>query len=308
MVPHTVPPQWPTVRPGRFASTVVRSDGADCSVAARGCPVALLGLPDDTGVALNHGRVGARQGPSAFRAALATYGAASPALPRVFDAGDIVPGDTLDDTHRRITAAVAAILDLGFFPVGIGGGHDLTFPFVRAVALRCRGSLGPMAGVYLDAHLDVRAEAGSGMPFRRLIEDCGVTALTCVGADPFANAPEHLAWFSSHGGSLLTPGDAEREASEDRIHIRFDSDAPHFVSIDLDCLNVAHAPGVSAINPVGLTPGVVAAYAFHAGRSRSVRCFDIMELNPTYDIDGRTARLAAHLFLQFLRGYGERSV
>ena len=71
------------------------------------------------------------------------------------------------------------------FPIAIGGGHDLTFPFVRAVIefWRTRGiDIG--SGVYFDAHLDVRDTPGSGMPFRRLIEDCGVNALVNFGPQP----------------------------------------------------------------------------------------------------------------------------
>ncbi|HTV22665.1 MAG TPA: hypothetical protein VMG12_28445, partial [Polyangiaceae bacterium] len=64
--PFTVPGTWPEVRAGRFASTL-RPD-------PEGCRCALLGLADDLGVKLNGGRVGARGGPSAFRAALARYG------------------------------------------------------------------------------------------------------------------------------------------------------------------------------------------------------------------------------------------
>ncbi|MBC7772211.1 MAG: formimidoylglutamase [Pyrinomonadaceae bacterium] len=313
MVPHTTPPCWPDIRPGRFAAAIIRNhQPADAKTRslpgiAAGCKVALIGLPDDTGVYLNNGRVGARLGPTAFRAALSRYGVADSSLPPVFDAGDIAIGQDIHETHHRITAAVETLLAMGLFPIGIGGGHDLTFPFVRAVARHIGNHAEPMKGIYLDAHLDVRAEIGSGMPFRRLVEDCRVTSLTCIGADPFANSAEHLAWFNSHGGSIQSAPDAERDSFAGREPTCFVTTSPLFVSIDLDCLNVANAPGVSAINPVGLTPQTVAWHAHCAGRSPHVRCFDIMELNPTYDIDNRTARLAAHLFLQFLRGFAERA-
>jgi len=296
------------VRPGRFAATIVRASEAT-SISdqhLKGCAIALLGLADDTGIALNHGRTGAHDGPRAFRAALAKYGVETPShpnpYPRVFDAGDIVPRHDIHETHARVTEAVEALLDRNLFPIAIGGGHDLTFPFVRAIANRLKRAHNPgrLSGVYLDAHLDVRAEVGSGMPFRRLIQDCGVASLTCVGLDRFVNSAEHVAWFREHGGILAS---AESPATAPAC---FKTDGPLFVSIDLDCLDVAHAPGVSAINPNGLSPAVVANYAYHAGRTPSVKCFDIMELSPAFDPDARTARLAAHLFLNFLQGFGER--
>jgi len=156
MIPHCAPPDWPEpIAPGRFAS-LVRTDTPD------GCAVALLGLADDTGVALNGGRPGARDGPDALRHALARLGGAQPASgtwPIVFDAGNIIAGETLDETHERVTSATSALIELGLSPIGIGGGHDLTFPFVRAMTQHCA----PMTGVYLDPHLDVRDEPGSGM-------------------------------------------------------------------------------------------------------------------------------------------------
>jgi formimidoylglutamase len=267
------------------------------------CRVAMIGLPDDTGVVMNNGRAGARRGPHAFRAALARYGVASPmdepgehpAYPRVFDAGDIVIGQSLEETHARVTEATLSLLEQGMFPIAIGGGHDLTFPFVRGVSR----VFGQMKGLYLDAHLDVRAEAGSGMPFRALLDDGLVSAVSIWGIDPLVNTTEHAAWFGANGGTVLGrevgPGPVPGEG-----------DQPSFVSLDLDVLDSAAAPGVSAINPCGATAREIGAWVDALSRDRSVRCFDIMELNPDHDVDGRTARIAAHMFLRFLRGMAER--
>lgn len=289
LTPNTSAPPWPGDTPtGRFASTI-RTDSPE------GCTVALLGLPDDTGVRMNGGRTGAAGGPKAFRAALARYGAADSAagpLPRVFDAGDIMPTGSLDKTHERVTEAATALLAQGLFPIAIGGGHDLTFPFVRAVAAKHPG----LAGVYFDAHLDVRETAGSGMAFRRLVEDCGIGALHLHGFRPLVNSAEHLAWFRAHGGRTQ-PEDAP---------VALPKAKDLFVSFDLDVLDAAHAPGVSAMNPAGWTVRETAAWTHACGADPRVRCFDLMELNPAHDPDGRTARVAAHLFLTFLQGFARR--
>jgi len=270
---------------------------------------------------LNHGRPGAKAGPAAFRAALARYGAASPALPRVFDAGGIKPGRSLEETHRRVTAATTALLELGLFPIGIGGGHDLTFPFVRAVAARYP----KIAGLYFDAHLDVRETTGSGMPFRRLIEDCGVSVLHLHGFRPLVNSPEHLAWFKAHGGQIYPDGSPVRlpsissgaAATSPRSDARgrgrprstqesSSAEPSLFASFDLDVLDAAHAPGVSALNPSGWSVREAEAWVRACGAEKRVRCFDLMELNPRFDPAGRTARIAAHLFLTFLAGFAQR--
>ncbi|MBX3365526.1 MAG: formimidoylglutamase [Phycisphaeraceae bacterium] len=287
-IPHCTPPEWSSdLNPARFASRI-RTDTPD------GCAVVFLGLADDLGVTLNGGRMGARDGPRAIRRALERYGASDPASgpwPAIYDAGDIIPGDTLEDTHRRVTEATDAILDLGMFPIGIGGGHDLTFPFVRAAAKRWPN----LSGIYCDPHLDVRSEPGSGMTFRALPEHCSVTRLYIQGYSPTVNSREHADWFSTHGGfvdALTSSGPWP--------------DADFFFSFDLDVLDAAYAPGVSAANPCGWTPSQAQAWVYAAGRHPRVRCFDLMEFNPGFDPAGLTARLAGHLILTFLRGFAER--
>lgn len=283
---------WSTAPEGRFARTLTRSE-------PEGCRIGLFGVPDDTGVAMNRGRVGAADGPRAFREALARYGTthhaglqADLAEVGVFDFGDVPPADSLDATHDAVTRAASAILDRGLLPVMIGGGHDLTWPFVRAVAARHPR----LAGVFFDAHLDVREEAGSGMPFRKILSETTCGELRVVGLDPFANRQDHVAWFLAHGGRI------EGESTFPSL------DADHaFVSFDLDAIGAAEAPGVSAINPVGLSVHEADAAAFAAGAHDRVRSFDIMELNPRFDADGRTARLAARLFLSFLAGFSTRA-
>jgi len=288
-LPHTSAPPWPGDTPaGRFASTI-RTDSSE------GCTVALLGLPDDTGVRLNNGRTGAAGGPKAFRAALSRYGVADSAsgyLPLVFDAGDVMPTGSLDKTHERVTTVTTALLERGLFPIAIGGGHDLTYPFVRAVAAQHP----KLAGVYFDAHLDVRETAGSGMPFRRLVEDCGVSALHLHGFRPLVNSREHLEWFHAHGGRTHPAGE--------KVALPKAKDL--FVSFDLDVLDAAHAPGVSALNPAGWNVREAEAWVRACGADPRVHCFDLMELNPAHDPDGRTARVAAHLFLSFLQGFALR--
>jgi formiminoglutamase len=303
------------VPPGRFFAHCLSDDPT-------GCDIGLLGLPDDLGVRLNNGRPGAAEGPTAFRAALAAYGVAEPAgfrWPRVFDAGDIEPAPGADasalaETHRRVTDAAAALHDAGLFPIAIGGGHDLTFPFVRAaVAHHARYDPSAFAVAYIDPHLDVRDTPGSGMPFRRLVEDCGVGRLLIAGHSPLVNAREHTAWFHAHGGTIADDDWADRleedadDAGTPELLAPIEGCAHLAVSFDLDAIDAAFAPGVSARNPAGLDPRRASRAIFRLAADPRVRCLDLMELSPPHDDPpggaGRTARLAAHLFLHALMGW-----
>ncbi len=297
-IPHVTPPVYPSGIPSTRLAARIHSG------LPVGCRVAILGLADDLGVRLNHGRPGAKHGPKAFRDALAAYGIAQPHSwdwPKVFDAGDIIPADghdenALHETHQRVTEATHALLDLGLFPIAIGGGHDLTYPFARALARR----FGKLSGIYFDAHLDVRETVGSGMPFRKLLEEQHAHELHLFGFNPFVNSQEHVRWFQDHAGHFHAcgsgPGSAPRRVFPGEL----------FLSFDLDVLDSAHAPGVSALNPAGLSVAAASEELAHLAASPRLRGFDIMELNPAHDIGGRTARAAAHLFLTVLRAIAPR--
>ena len=79
-----------------------------------------------------------------------------------------------------------------------------------------------------------------------------------------------------------------------------------FVSIDLDGLDAASAPGVSAPSPLGLGVGHATRLAEAAGGDARGGHFDLMELCPAHDLGGRTARVAALLFLSFIAGWRRR--
>jgi formimidoylglutamase len=310
-IPYTRAGVWPELRPGRFAETI------RCT-SAEGCQMALIGLPDDTGVRLNGGRPGAAQGPSALRAALASFGTTWDGLNqrslavRVFDAGDVesAPGEdeaALLATHARVEAAVSAVHELGLLPVCIGGGHDLSLPSISALSKREGKAVG---GINVDAHLDVRPRVGSGMAFRRLIEGGFVDPRRFVtfGVGRFVNDESDAAWLAEQGGSQLSvehAGLPDLRPKSVVSHAVTGGEAA-FLSVDLDALDASALPGVSAPNPAGLSVSQVAALVEAAAISPGIRHFDLMELSPPWDPSGRSARVAAYLLLCFLAGFERR--
>jgi formimidoylglutamase len=302
---------WPERSPSRLAAGIELHDAA-------GCQVALLGLPDDLGVRLNGGRPGASEGPTAFRRALSRFGVpfdgllGRPLRTKVFDAGDVkpAPGDdeaALCETHRRIMEVVASLHQRALVPVCIGGGHDLSLPAIRALAQQCAGQ--PFGGVNLDAHLDVRRRVGSGMPFRRLIDEGCLDAKRFVelGLGRFANDRDDVEWLRERGATLIFAEQLFSELPVERIFRTAQlSTSPGFVSIDLDGLDQSQLPGVSATNPMGVSVRHAAQLAEAAGRTPSVAHFDLMELCPARDHSDTSARVAALLFCYFLAGFEER--
>jgi formiminoglutamase len=79
-----------------------------------------------------------------------------------------------------------------------------------------------------------------------------------------------------------------------------------FCTFDLDAINVAYAPGVSAPNVSGLSAALWLDLAYAAGKSARVRSFDIVECNPNFDLDNRTVKLAALTVWNMVRGIADR--
>jgi formimidoylglutamase len=308
--PHTRPGAEFELKPGRFAARLARDVFGDCRAA-------LLGLPDDLGVQLNGGRAGAANGPTEFRATLARFGADFDGLAgrdfalRLFDAGDVVPAPgndaaALAETHCRVEAAVAFLHAHGLVPICVGGGHDLSLPAITALSRNAGRALG---GINLDAHLDVRARIGSGMPFRRLIEENSLdpARFAEVGLGRFSNERGDLEWAAAQGARLIFAESLLEQGLDTRgLVLEAGRAGPAFVSIDLDGLDQSVAPGVSAPNPFGVPLRFALGLAEAAGASPNVRHFDLMEYCPRFDLDGRTGRAAVLLFLHFLAGLAER--
>ncbi|PMP81201.1 MAG: arginase, partial [Chloroflexus aggregans] len=149
------------------------------------------------------------------------------------------------------------------------------------------------------AHYDVRADwpANSGTPYRQLIEAGLIDPQRywIIGAQPFANAPVYTTYLLAQGATIVSLSDARRLGVAETVRAMLAvSDAASIGwGFDLDVVQAAEAPGVSAPNPLGMRGEELVALATLAGAEPRTRLIEVSELNPTYDDDDRTARLAA---------------
>ncbi|GMA19691.1 formimidoylglutamase [Arsenicicoccus piscis] len=272
--------------------------------------VALVGFASDEGVRRNHGRPGAAQGPDALRGALASM-AVHPGAPRVVDAGTVVvAGEDLEAAQDALGEQVGRLLDAHDLVVVLGGGHESAWGSYlgRTAAQRLRGR---RVGVLnLDAHFDLR-RAGrptSGTPFRQMADADAAAgrpfAYTVLGiAEPsntevlFVDARElGVRWLTDE---QCTPRRLAAVLSEvDALLARVD--VVH-LSIDLDVLPAAVAPGVSAPAGLGVPLETVHEVCRHVAASGQLVLVDVVELLPRFDVDGRTARTAARLIDTIVR-------
>jgi formiminoglutamase len=270
----------------------------------------LLGFPSDEGVRRNGGRVGAAGGPKAIRPALYRLTADARSeqfedlLGRTRDLGDLEISRNLEFDQQHLGEALTPYLEQGAFVIVVGGGHETSYGHFQAYA-----RAGHRVGILnWDAHADVRelknGEGHSGSPFRQAIEDPSgmCQRYTVAGLQPHLLARAHLEFVKQHGIAVWRD-----EVSPETIQSLYRGTAsPTLASFDLDAVDQAEAPGVSAPNPGGLSTELWLTAAYHAGCCRGVTSADIVELNPAVDQDGQTTRLAALTVWQLLRGRAER--
>jgi formiminoglutamase len=281
--------------------------------------VALIGFGCDAGVARNHGRIGAADGPAALRAALVN-------LPlhrctALADAGDVQcthddSGDGLEAAQETLAAVVADLLARGLAPIAFGGGHEIAYGSFGGLGRHLAGTEHqPRIGIVnLDAHFDLRmaAHGSSGTPFRQIAEYCAARGwpfhYCCLGISEFANTEALFARARTLGVRWLLDEEmhALRWSQVQTTLIDFLAGVDHlYLTLCLDVLPAAVAPGVSAPAARGVALDVIEPVIDLLAGSGKLRIADIAELNPRHDIDQRTARVAARLLARIAERWTE---
>jgi len=290
----------------RWWQAVTASDELRAAAPGRK-PAAVLGFSSDEGVRRNQGRTGAAAAPAALRKAL---GPLAFHLDRpVADAGDVVvSGEDLEAGQERLGRVLAALLDAGHQTVVLGGGHETAYASYLGVSASAAVQTGQRLGVLnLDAHFDLRDEpvASSGTPFLQMARaeaDAGREFRYAVAGISEPNNTRVLFDTADKlGVRYLLDEDCEPNRVQDFVAGFLAEIDVLYLTIDLDVLPAAVAPGVSAPAAYGVPLPVISAVCRQVARSGKLLHLDVAELNPAFDIDGRTARTAARLIDTLLR-------
>jgi arginase len=198
------------------------------------------------------------------------------------DAGDLVPGDAT--VREEIERAVHDLLQKGRTPILLGGDHSITYPAVRAFSDR-----GPFTILHFDAHPDLYPEfMGSrfshACPFARIMEEGLAAELVQVGIRTMNGVQAEQ--VKRYGVKTVSLTEWERGW-------RPPPGRAVYLSIDLDVLDPAFAPGVSHPEPGGCSTRLLLSTLQQVGNP--IVGADIVELNPRNDPAGLTARVAAKL-------------
>lgn len=270
--------------------------------------VAIVGVPMDMAVMY---RSGARFGPRAIRdgsGGLRPHSQAPQELEepflslRVIDYGDlqVFPG-YIEDSFAKIQKDISPIVDAGVFPIVLGGDHSTTLPVLRAVAAKH----GTLSLLHFDAHPDYWPLPDNrmhhGTVFRTAVEEglidpaaslqVGIRGSISAGIISEARAAGFdliTADEFAHRGVRATVEDIQRRAT-----------LPVYVSLDIDSVDPAYAPGTGTPEVAGLTSREIVDLV-RGLRGLPLVGFDLVEVAPAYDSAEITALLAAHLVYEFL--------
>lgn len=297
-----------------------------------------VGFASDEGVRRNQGRPGAAQGPDALRRALSPMALPTPLT--AFDAGtitvdtgfgdghggrgDIHPADDpprddqrrLGDTdadddllaagQRRLGGAVTTLLDAGAFPVVLGGGHEVAYGTYLGLAGSARRTPGTTIGILnLDAHFDLRADPvpSSGTPFRQILESDDAVRYAVLGISQPSNTTALFDTAHRFGVRYLLDDDCEPSRAATFVAEFLAGIDLLYLTIDLDVLPAAVAPGVSAPAAFGVPLATIQSVCDQVSASGALSVVDVAELSPGLDVDHRTARTAARLIHRIVIGH-----
>ncbi|GAA4601263.1 agmatinase [Actinoplanes octamycinicus] len=265
--------------------------------------VAVVGVPFDSGVSY---RPGARFGGNAVREAsrmLRPYNPAQGIYPyhysQVADAGDISANPfNINEAIETIEAAAGELLDGGARLMTLGGDHTIALPLLRAVARKH----GPVALLHFDAHLDTwdsyfGEQYTHGTPFRRAVEEgiLDTSALSHVGTRGPIYGEKDLKDNEAMGFGIVTSADVMRRGVDEVVQqlVERIGNRPLYVSIDIDVLDPAHAPGTGTPEAGGLTSRELLEILRGLAGCQLVSA-DLVEVAPAYDHADITSVAASH--------------
>lgn len=263
--------------------------------------VVLIGFSCDEGVRRNGGRVGAKDGPRALRAAMANMAWHQDGL--VYDAGDIhCDGEDMEGAQSRLAELVASTITAGGRPLILGGGHETAWgTFQGIVKAKPKSTIGT---INIDAHLDLRTAArpNSGTPFKQIADWCRANdrpfRYLCLGASVAGNT-RALFEKATELSARFVPDFAfhppECAVGTEYIHELADAVDSVYLSIDLDVLPAAVMPAVSAPASSGVPLAWVNRLMGVVLGTGKLVAADVVEFNPSFDTDGNAARVAARL-------------
>ncbi len=266
---------------------------------------AILGYACDEGVRRNQGRLGAIEGPDVIRGVLGKMPNHLNSQSQFIDTGNIFCKDhSMEAAQLEFSQQIESLLEQNYIPIGLGGGHDIAYGHYNGIK-NYLGKNKTIGIINFDAHLDLRTPklgSNSGTPFYQIAEDCKKDKTSfnymCLGIRKDANDSSLFTTAHELRVNYIERSDfIIRNIKNIANQIsEFINKVDHiYLTIDLDGFSSAYAPGVSAPSPLGFSTDIVLETLQILISTKKLISVDIAEMNPKYDRDNQTAKLASSL-------------
>lgn len=277
---------------------------------------ALVGFKSDEGIARDLGRTGAFEGPTAVRHRLAKLPLQRTDI-TCYDIGNIICTDhDLEASQSALAEIIGLLLEQNIRPIVIGGGHELAWGHYQGIS-KAYSADKRLGIINFDAHFDLHplepSNRGSATTAFYQIANAHKTEkrhldYNCMGIQHVGNIRQMFEIAKQLKTKYILAEEMHQGLQEkcfDFIDRIIDENEIIYLSLSLDVFSPAFAPGVSNIQPLGLNPWHVIPLLRQAAASGRVTSYDIAEHVPRYDIDHRTAKLAAILIYEIIHHHNE---
>ncbi|TCB81563.1 formimidoylglutamase [Acinetobacter sp. ANC 4173] len=270
----------------------------------------LIGFCSDEGVKRNKGRIGAAEAPNAIRKQLANLPVHQPMS--IADRGDVIcENGLLEQAQQTLADQVAESLVQGEKPIVLGGGHEVAYGSFSGLFqyLQSHEPEKNIGIINFDAHFDLREaeQASSGTPFlqaAKLSEQHQKQFnYLCIGVAKHSNTKVLFETAEQLNCEYIYDRDvqvARLDSLVQKVQKFIDQVDYLYVTIDIDVFASSIAPGVSAPAVKGIDLAVFDPLIQMIKNTGKIRVFDVAECNPQFDIDHKTAKLAAYIIFNYI--------
>lgn len=271
---------------------------------------ALIGFGSDEGVKRNKGRLGAADAPNMIRAQLANLPVHQSVS--IVDIGTVVcEQGQLEKAQAELADQVERSLQQGMKPIVLGGGHEVAFGSFSGLFqyIQHHEPQQKIGIINFDAHFDLREaeQVTSGTPFLNAAklseQNQKEFHYLCIGVAKHSNTKALFDTADRLNCQYIY--DQQLQLSEidhliSKINGFIEKIDALYITVDLDVFNASIAPGVSAPAVKGIDLSVFDPLFQAIKKSGKMRVFDVAECNPRFDLDNRTAKLAAYIIFNYI--------
>ncbi|WP_130890757.1 formimidoylglutamase [Fusobacterium ulcerans] len=259
--------------------------------------ICLVGYDTDDGIKRNQGRIGAEKGSNAIRKAMQSFPIVENL--RIYDYQNL-KNKVLEEAQKEYSLKIYNVIKKELFPIGLGGGHDIAFASYSGIRKAYPDK--KIGIINFDTHLDMRSYdngATSGTSFKQILDSDKNVKYSIVGFKKQGNTKRLIDTAKSYNVLILDEENDEKFINDELKKYLADTDIL-YVTFCMDVFNASDAPGVSAPTIMGLDPKKGKRILREIMKSKKVVCVDFAEVNPEYDIDSRTAKLAGSLIYDIM--------